>query len=278
MDSLTYRQARVLVLTLGISILTAVTASAWLRGADPVEALAIALFIPILVALVFAGPAGGGVAGAAMSIIYVTIRVSTLEGLDIGEFLGSIIARVLLYLAFGILGGFANRHLEQSLKKLEIYDEVDDLTGVGNARSLISLADREAARARRYQTTFSLGILQMDTDVIAGLDRRRADKVIRKFYGEVDKAVRTTDKVTRMATPEVEELSVILPETGPEGARIFIERARQGLLTEIGEMGVTVTEDSITGRAMTLPGDEDELNAHIERVKQYEQKTHLAGT
>ncbi len=267
MDSLTYRQARLLVLAFGVAILSAVAASAHLRGADPVEVLAILLFIPVTLALVLGGPVGGGVLGSIASITYVVIRLNTLGGADAAEFSGSIVTRVLLYLAFGLFGGIAHRNLEQSLKKLALYDEVDDLTGVGNARSLLSLADREAARAQRYQTTFSVGILRVDADVFDKLDRRRGQKAIRRFYGDVDRAVRSTDKVTRLATDDVEELTVILPETGPEGARIFVDRARVGLTASLRDLGLELGEDDITGEALTLPGDEERLRSHLERIR-----------
>lgn len=269
MEQLTYRQARWLVLGLGTTILLAVSASASLRGADPVEVGAIALFIPVTLFLVLGGPLWGGLAGSAAAIGYTVVRLNTLAGADASEFAGSILARVLLFVSFGILGGIANRNLEQQLKKLEIYDEVDDLTGVGNARSLLSLADREAARAQRYQTTFSLGLLRLDASVLEGLSTRQSDRVVRKFFGEVDRAVRTTDKVTRMATDEAEELAIILPETGSEGARIFVERARAGLADTLGDMGVEVDEQTLRGRWMTLPGDEEDLRAHLARVREF---------
>ncbi len=272
MQTLSYRQARWLVLALGTAILLAVTASASLRGADPVEVGAIALFIPVTVMLVLGGPLWGGIAGSAAAIGYTIVRLSTLAGADAGEFAGSIIARVLLFVSFGVLGGIANRNLEQSLKKLEIYDEVDDLTDVGNARSLLSLADREAARAQRYQTTFSLGLIRLDASTLAGLSTRQSDKVIRKFYGEVDRAIRTTDKVTRMATDTHEELAIVLPETGPEGARIFVERARAGLASTLAEMDVTVDETTLVGEWMTLPGDEERLKAHLAKVREFTAK------
>ncbi len=267
MKTLTYGQARWLGLAFGMTVLAAVAASAFLRGADPVEVFAVSLFIPILAAVVFLGPVGGGVAGSAASIAYLTMRLSTLGGVEPTEFAGSIVARVMLYMAFGILGGVANRNLEQSLKKLEIYDEVDDLTGVGNARSLLSLADREAARAQRYQTTFSVGVLRLDATSLKGMARRPSEKAIRKFYGDVNRAVRTTDKVTRLATDEVEELTVIMPETGPEGARIFVDRARSGLTISLRDMGVPLADDGITGYSMTLPGDEDLLREHLDRIR-----------
>lgn len=270
MDAITYRQARLLVLGLGTSIILAVAASAALRGADPVEVGAIALFVPVTFILVLGGPLWGGIAGAIAAFGYTIVRLNTLAGADATEFAGSITARVLLFVAFGFLGGIAHRNLEQQLKKLEIYDEVDDLTGVGNARSLLSLADREAARSQRYQTTFSVGILRLDTSTIKGLSTRQSDRVVRKFFGDVDRAVRTTDKVTRLATDDFEELTVVLPETGPEGARIFIERARAGLVTSLGELGVDVDETTLTARWMTLPGDEVPLREHLARVREHE--------
>lgn len=267
MESFSHRQARALVLVLGTSILLAVAASAHLRGADPVEVGAIILFVPVTLALVLGGPRWGAVAGVLAAVAYTVVRLRTLEGADIGEFTGSIVTRVLLFVSFGLFGGFAHRNLEAQLDKLERYDEVDDLTGVGNARSLLSLAEREVARAQRYQSTFSLGVIRLDASVLQGLSGRHADRLVRRLFTQVNRAVRTTDRVTRLATDDIEELSVILPETGPEGVRIFIDRARDGLARTLADIGIATDDRTLSGRVMTVPGDEEELHAHLAKVR-----------
>ena len=116
------------------------------------------------------------------------------------------------------------------------FDEVDPATGVGNARAVLALLDREAVRARSYGSLFSVAVLEVDRPVFAGLHPRRADRVLVDLVRGVATDVRTGDRVSRVSTSDRELVVVVLPDTGATGARTFAERllarARRHLLTE----------------------------------------------
>ena len=116
------------------------------------------------------------------------------------------------------------------------FDEVDPATGVGNARAVLALLDREAVRARSYGSLFSVAVLEVDRPVFAGLHPRRADRVLLDLVRGVATDVRTGDRVSRVSTSDRELVVVVLPDTGATGARTFAERllarTRRHLLTE----------------------------------------------
>jgi len=268
MQSITYQQARWLVLALGTVVLVVVAVATFQLGADLVEVVAILLFVPVLVALVTWDVIGGAIAGTIAGVAYTIIRLSTLGELDTGEFTWHIVTRIGLYIAFGVLGGMANTQLEASLKKLELYDEVDDLTGVGNARALLSMADTEAARSRRYQTIFSITLLRIPREPLDKMSVRQAERALRKFYDAVNQAVRTTDKVARVALDDEDVALIIMPETGAEGARIFTDRAVPRATEQLRELGVPLNGTvSLVGEVLTLPGDEVRLETELNRVR-----------
>lgn len=119
MTTLTYRQARAVVVGFGTALISGVGVAAFLRGADPVEVAAIILFLPVLVGLALWDVRGGLILGLVVSAIYLAVRFSTLGGLPKSEFVNLGIVRVALYLGLGVLGGWANATLSQSLRKLD---------------------------------------------------------------------------------------------------------------------------------------------------------------
>ena len=266
MTTLTYRQARLIVLGFGTALLIAVAAAAYFRGADLVEVGAMALFLPILYGLAFFYVNGGVAAAVAVSIVYVTVRFATIGDLAGSEFIAAAIVRVLLYLGLGVFGGAANRMLSYALQKLELYDEIDDLTGVGNARSLLDIADREVARATRYQSIFSLAVLKLDRSLFDAVKESAAGRTLRRVAQTIDSSVRTTDAVARVPLASREDLVVVLPQTGREGAEIFLGRLVEGTRQLLVDQGLPAQNGLVTGSVITFPGDDDELRDYRDQV------------
>ncbi len=261
MSTLTYRQARYVVLGFGTALIAAVALSAFLRGADVVEVGAIVLFVPVLVALAFRHARGGVAMAALVSVVYVVVRFETLGDLDVTEFIGSVVVRVLLYLGLGLFGGWANAMLEHALHKLDLYDEIDDATGVGNARALLSIADRERARAERYGSVFSLAVLKVERATFDDVSERAAIRALRRLCQTVEASVRTTDLVARIPLEEREDVVVVLPETGRAGAEQFTERLVVRARDHLAADGLAA-DGRLTGEVVALPEDEERLQSY----------------
>src|SRR3546814_18993096 len=90
--------------------------------------------------------------------------------------------------------------LEGSLEKLELYDEIDDETGLYNARNLIQQTDLEMARARRYQTLFSVVLLDVPVAALASLRPRQ-----RRALLQIGRAASRDRVVHHVEIPEVAE-------------------------------------------------------------------------
>lgn len=116
-------------------------------------------------------------------------------------------------------------------------DDVDPATGVGNARAVLALLDREVVRARSYGSLFSVAVLEVDRPVFAGVHPRRAHRVLVDLVRGVAADVRAGDRVCRVSTSDRELVVVVLPDTGATGARTFADRllthARRQLRTEV---------------------------------------------
>lgn len=276
---MTYRQARWVVLLLGAALIVGVTLTALFLGADLVEVAAIALLLPVIIVAAFTGPTGGALAGLIMSIVYVVVRVTTLpDSVEVGSFVASMATRVAIYLIIGVVGGAAMRQLESSLRKLELYDEIDDETGVGNARAVLSITDRERARAQRYGSVFSIGIVEIDHEVFEHVKRKQATRAFRDFLQDVDHAARTSDAVARVQQGAVEQVLLVLPETGRTGAEIAVSRLRDRARDDLGSVGMPTENGFVRSRTLTFPGDDAALDELQLSLVQAMERDRLSGT
>lgn len=276
--AVTYRQARWVVLLLGAALILGVTLTSFFLGADLVEVGAIAFLLPVVFVAAYAGPTGGALAGLSMSIAYVVIRLATLpESADVGGFVASMTTRVAIYLIIGVVGGAAMRQLESSLRKLELYDEIDDETGVGNARAVLSLTDRERARSQRYGSVFSIGIVEIDHEIFEHVRRKQATRAFRDFLQDVDHAARTSDAVARVQHGAVEQVMLVLPETGRTGAEIAISRILERAREDLGAAGMPTENGFVRSRTLTFPGDDAQLDELQLSLVQAMERDRLTG-
>ncbi len=139
--------------------------------------------------------------------------------------------------------------IRQQTHLLMTFTEVrtDPLTGVSNRRALDETLNNLFAMKSRYQTSFSLVIV--DIDLLKQVNDRQGhlygDNVLREVALHLDDCVRETDLVARFGG---EEFVLILPETDLAGACILADRVR-ALIAE--KMRITISG----GVATVVEGD-----------------------
>lgn len=113
-------------------------------------------------------------------------------------------------------------------KEIESLALRDPLTGLLNRRSFLPLSDGALKLAQRNLSP--LVALVMDLDAFKAVNDRHGhaigDEVIRCAAGALAETLRTSDMVARMGG---EEFAALLPDTGPEEARVAAERLRKAI-------------------------------------------------
>src|SRR5438874_176575 len=170
---LSYNQVRTLLLVGGLILLGVTAGVNYVRRVETAEVAAILFFIPIFVAFVFWDWAGGLILAAAATAGYIALRYPAIHAIGAGEFTSLIFSRSIAFFAFGAIGGLANQQLKGSLTKLDLYDQIDDDTGLFNARHFLQDTDLEMSRSRRYQTIFSVTVVDIPAEALDGMGRRR---------------------------------------------------------------------------------------------------------
>ncbi|MDE0804455.1 MAG: hypothetical protein OSA99_14175 [Acidimicrobiales bacterium] len=268
-----YDRARRLLILVGMAILAIVVAGLLARSVDHVEVVGTLLFVPIFLALMFFGVSGGAVAGVVATGAYVFLRADAIDAVGWGEFAGTVVSRGLGYVLFGVAGGWAASTLELSLDKLDLYDTIDDLTGLHNARFLVDDVGLESARSQRYETVFSVSFVEIPAAEIGALSTRRRRQVLRELGQRLDAGVRSIDRVAHGFDGRVHRVATVLPETAAEGASIFHGR----LLTRLTEFFSSHDLDVfLTGEVCTIPGHGDALEARLENWRRIDAAEHAS--
>ncbi len=243
-------RARGVLLATGVALIGLIALTAFFRGVDRVEVVATLMYAPVLAGMLSFGLSGGLLLGLAAAGVYIGLRLPAIDLVGLTPIAGTVISRVLGYLAFGTLGGWAANQLRVALDRYELIDEVDQDSGLGNRTSVISAIARESSRARRYANPFSVVTTSFD-DI--GTDRRARAK-LRELGAKVAMSIRAADHAAHIRTEAGHQIIVVLPETTSDGAET-VERNLAVLVA--GVVGREVRTESITD----VGGDEDPLTA-----------------
>ena len=261
LSQLGYLAARRVLLAAGLVVLAVVALLMYARRVDSVEVAAALLYMPIFVGLAYKGARGGVLVGAAAALVYTWLRYPAIDAVGFRQFAGLIASRSGAYIVFGLVGGWCNETLESSLHKLDLYDQVDDDTGLMNAWFFLQQTDLESARARRYQTLYSVVRLQFPAAALASLNRRRRNNALKELGRQLREGVRTVDHVVHGHLGDQHLLAAILPETSAEGAEVFRARFVDRVAEFLVSRGARLGESDVSSSAFALPGDDDALAA-----------------
>lgn len=112
--------------------------------------------------------------------------------------------------------------------KIENISTTDDLTGLHNRKFLLERLDAEMSRARRYGSTVSCILFDLDFFKVVNdmYGYEWGDVLLKKVAEMLLNLARKEDVVTRYGD---EEFMVILPDTSEENAFIFAERFRRDI-------------------------------------------------
>jgi GGDEF domain-containing protein len=271
---MTYERARRVLLGAGLLVLLITAGVMYIRRVETVEVIATLLFVPVFVGAVFWDVKGGLIAGIAAAAAYWGLRTPAIDAVGAERFSELIASRSVAYIAFGSIGGWANRQLAGSLTKLELYDQIDDETGLYNARFFVQDADLEASRAKRYRTIFSVVEVGFPADGLDGLSRRHKAALLRDLGRMLKEAVRTVDRPAHGFDGSLHRFAVVLPETGREGAAIFAERLRDRTAEFLTQRRFQLNDGDLTLRTVVYPDDEAGLEQMRGEYKQIDRSEH----
>jgi diguanylate cyclase (GGDEF)-like protein len=171
---------------------------------------------------------------------------------------GSGDTRAVLLLSAWASMALENQRLSESIEKLAV---TDDLTQVYNYRFIKTALRREIKRAGRFGQELSLVMIDVD-NLKAYNDRHghlRGSFLLKEIASLLAAGVRSFDLIAKYGG---DEFTVILPQTGREGAMIVAERLRQAIADHTFPLAAQGAITISLGAA-TFPADETDGNGLI---------------
>lgn len=256
-----YSTARWIITAAGLVALVAIAGVMYATRVDTVEVSAVLLYVPVFLVFMVAGVPGGLVSGAAAAGTYAAIRYPSLHAIGGRDFVTLVLSRAPGYLAFGLIGGWAKGQLQASITKLDLYDRVDDDSGLYNAHHFVTTVDYEIQRARRYQRIFSVVSADVADSALRALGRRRARRASRDLGSAIRVGIRTVDQPVHSSDGTRHRFAVILPDTGPEGARLFAARFGPALAERLLVHRAGHEPVGVVASALSYPDDAAEIDS-----------------
>jgi diguanylate cyclase (GGDEF)-like protein len=178
-----------------------------------------------------------GLIGACYLLLGYTTNPAFLSTLTAGDFAVDIAPMLLVAYITTML----SQDILNTMAKIKLISETDELTGAFNMRAFNAIAERECALAERYHRI--LGLLMVDSDSLKKVNdthgHEAGDALIRHVVQCIRLELRTTDVVARYGG---DEFMCLLPETGAAGTAIVAERIRK-----------RIAEVPVTSGALSVP-------------------------
>ena len=152
----------------------------------------------------------------------------------------------------------------------------DGLTGVANSRSFYEIAQVELARTRRNKLPLTVAYVDCDNfkQINDTQGHRAGDRALCQVATALRSSVRLTDTVARLGG---DEFVLLYPETGPEGARVAIDKLRRMLARQGAAPDHEVSCSIGVVTWLEPPADADELLAAADAVMFEAKKTGPGG-
>jgi diguanylate cyclase (GGDEF)-like protein len=189
--------------------------------------------------------------GRASTLVAMIIIACCFIGLDLArsvtmsvetygaDFLGRIAPLALVAYITTMLSADTRR----ALFEIKTLSETDDLTGILNRRTFLSLSSHTVNLAQRYGRDFS--VIMMDSDSLKavndGYGHEAGDLLLKAMVSHAQQELRKPDLMARYGG---DEFVLLLPDTSALGARQTAERIRERIATaplDIGNAKVSIT-------------------------------------
>ncbi len=220
-------------------------------GAAPMiqEIVAQFLLFAVLAAAVHWGRKGGFYAALAASTIYLVLRIPLVLDeqtlyLDVAALL---VLRVLSYGLVGILGGELCGRIKYVFARFEDSESIDEWSHVYNQRFTLRALDNVLGQYSRYETPFSVVIINISQRVLDGLQSAKQQSIVRGLANNLRNDIRLVDEIGRL---DDGRFLIVLPQTPRDGGKVVADRLKQGSCRFLG-----AKDESISVTALGAPED-----------------------
>jgi len=197
-----------------------------------------------------------GLIGACYLLLGYTTNLAFLSSITVGDFAVDLAPMLLVAYVTTML----SQDILNTMAKIRLISEIDELTRAYNMRAFNAMAERECSLAARYRRVLSL--LMIDSDnlkkVNDGHGHEAGDHLIQHVARCIRLELRSTDIVARYGG---DEFMCLLPETNAQGAGVVAERIRKRIAETPVASGSASIPTSVSVGVAVYPEHGDRFNA-----------------
>lgn len=136
--------------------------------------------------------------------------------------------------------GLLIAHVRQALATVNALSRIDSLTLLHNSRSFHEHLEYTLELSRRYGHPITIAYIDLDNFKMVNdtLGHRAGDQLLSKVGETLNRGARAGDITARLGG---DEFALILPETGPDGARVVLNRLHTTLREALSGLDVPVS-------------------------------------
>ena len=155
--------------------------------------------------------------------------------------------------------------LRRALEREHSLARTDFMSGALNSRAFTERAEQEIARAARHGHPLTVAYLDIDDfkRINDHYGHRAGDQVIAFVVGVIREELRGSDILARLGG---DEFALMLPETGPEGARAALPKLLDALAARTRREGWPVSFSAGVLSFVEPPGSVDEMIGMTDRL------------
>lgn len=227
-----YSRFERLIIGVGAVAIIATASVSFYPAPDAVELVAQLLLFAVLIGAVRWGRRGGTFTAVVATVAYILMRFNWVADTSFApEFTRLLLVRAGTYAIVGIGGGEACARIKYAFARSRDDLAIDPATRVYTADFIARVVRSAIAAYRRYGTTFSVIVLDVDGSVIRTSRRGRSDGVQRAVAAHLRAELRLVDDIGRLDT---RSFLVILPQTARPEAENVAARLASGLRESVG--------------------------------------------
>jgi diguanylate cyclase (GGDEF)-like protein len=206
--------------------------------------LSLLYLIPILLVTSGLGKTSGILMGMIEGIVWTGTNIPPNVKFHLYHpFYWELLGNILICIAFAYL----IYKLKKAFDREKEYARKDFVTGINNRKSFSEITQREVDRTRRYGGSFTVVYADCDNfkTINDTMGHDAGDKCLRLIAKSIEDDIREVDLVARLGG---DEFAILLPATGSESAKKFIERLLKGLAetTKTNKIPVTFSMGAVT--------------------------------
>jgi diguanylate cyclase (GGDEF)-like protein len=183
------------------------------------------------------------------------------------QYAGELMAQLAPIMLVAYITTMLSADIRQALSRIKLISETDELTGIYNVRAFTALADRTHKQAVRYSQRYS--IVMMDCDNLKAINdtygHEAGSRLLKLTVTSAQKELRQTDVLARYGG---DEFVILLPQTGPDGAREVAERIRRAIEATPLDVRGEKAKSTISAGVASYPDHGVELAAVMNRADQ----------